>query len=285
MVKASRRKSRRQNKREISEKKTINTSPVKENASVYRYISAIIIAVAVTGARVDIVHWMVPNRYFASWYRFLFVITACSNVRSHTQFINRSWIARLPVYLVCNFAGMSVIQPLKQETLGYMRSITPWLDVAIAAFIVEIVVLLNPAAQSNNLMRLRSLCVFPIAIWKCWSVKNLIEYAIKTDLVWYKLFPMFIADMYAFTIALSIATHIVGTRSLFPSKEFPVSWLGEIAMNVATCIAIGRLWVQPLPSLEWFSSLGYVAILAFNLNKHCSAPLTYFSISRRLKSD
>ncbi|KDO31435.1 hypothetical protein SPRG_04050 [Saprolegnia parasitica CBS 223.65] len=283
MAKPSRRHSRRkaaavENAKQQSE--PAKASPPADDAAHYLYLYAAMVAVAVTCARIDIVALAVPSRYVASWWRFLFVIIVCINVRNHATLGHRPWQLRWAAYVLCNFAGMTVTQTIRGETLGYLRSLTPWQDVASAGLLVEALVVWKPAAQATSLMALRGLCGFPVAVWKCWSVRQHIHYAYTASVSWAKVAPMVTSDMYASGIALACIAHAVSTRSLLPTRPAQLQWPIEIAATVAATIMIVHVWHSDDLLL---GSLGYTAMLLFNIHKFCGAPLTYLILARARK--
>ncbi|OQR98458.1 hypothetical protein ACHHYP_08599 [Achlya hypogyna] len=253
------------------------SKPVASDASAYGYLYAAIAAAAITGAHIDVVALAVPSRYVASWWRFLFVVIVCINVRNHVQFVRRSLLLRVAAYIACNFAGMTVIQTMRRETLGFLRSTTPWIDVATAAVIVEGIVHWDPPAQAANLMKLRGLCALPVAIWKCWSIRQLIEYAFTAGASWIHVFPMVTCDMYASGITLAVLAHVVSTRSLWPTHAHQLQWAVEIAATTATSMAVVTLWRDPAAPFA-ATQAGYTLMLAFNLHKFGAAPLAAWSL-------
>ncbi|EQC27800.1 hypothetical protein SDRG_14384 [Saprolegnia diclina VS20] len=282
MAKPSRRQSRRkasavENAKQRSEPTKV--LPPADDAAHYMYLYAAMVVVAATCARIDIVALAVPSRYVASWWRFLFVIIVCINVRNHAALARRSWLLRWAAYVVCNFAGMTVTQTIRGETLGYLHSLTPWQDVTSAGLLVEALVAWKPAAQATSLMALRGLCGFPVAVWKCWSVSQHIHYAYTASVSWAKVVPMVTSDMYASGIALACIAHVVSTRSLLPTHLAQLQWPLEIAATVATSILIVHIWHSDEALLR---PLGYTAMLLFNMHKFCGASLTYFSRARKV---
>ncbi|KAF0690898.1 Aste57867_17761 [Aphanomyces stellatus] len=229
-------------------------------------------AAAAIGTYYDAVARVVPDEVSSRWCKFLFVIITCINVRSHARLGSKPWYVRAVVYFLCNFAGATTICIARAEVPAYVRAAQPWINVGLAASLVEM--LMQSSRGRDYCMYLRTLCVVPVSLWKTKTLGRIVLECYVDDTPLVKTLPMVTADMWASGLMMLVLAHLDGA-------PLPTARLAQMAQHVVAIGLVALAWklLDASGSHNAAARVASAVVLDYNLVKFCWPAADYYFIA------